>query len=154
MKKIYILILLLIFACNAYSIDSIFEKLDKEESKSSSANKADLVGDIFDYVDLSANKEFKKAKIIFINKITAESKILDLEVDKKIIYGNAEILVKKCIKDKNDLSESVKILLEVCENRFGEEPKIIFRGWLFSDKPSISTVEHPVYQIFAKNCDI
>ncbi|WP_438731546.1 DUF2155 domain-containing protein [Parasphingorhabdus sp. DH2-15] len=36
----------------------------------------------------------------------------------------------------------------------GEEPKWqrIFSGWLFKESPSVNVVEHPIYDVWLKNC--
>lgn len=97
-------------------------------------------------------KVYNSAKIIAINKITAQSKEIILNSDEPKYFGNIEIKIYKCYKDTNPYNPDSKILLSVTEEKIDEEPAILFQGWMMSSNISISTFEHPVYEIFAKDC--
>lgn len=97
-------------------------------------------------------KAFNSAKIIAVNKITAQSKEISLKMGEPQYFGNIEIKAHKCYKDLNPYNPDSKILLTVIEEKVDEEPATLFQGWMMSSNISISTFEHPVYEIFAKDC--
>jgi len=43
-------------------------------------------------------------------------------------------------------------LIEVFEEKVNQENSRIFYGWLFSSSPSLSAMEHQIYDITAINC--
>jgi len=106
--------------------------------------------DVFATVDEKFTNA-NKAKLIVMNKITANSKELLLNIGSKITYGRAEIEVIKCVKT-NDKKDNNLLLVSLKENEFDKKSKQIFRGWLFSNSNSLSAVEHPVYQLIAISC--
>lgn len=97
-------------------------------------------------------KAFDSAKVIAVNKITAQSREIILKMGEPKYFGNIEIKAHKCYKDLNPYNPDSKILLTVVEEKVDEEPAVLFQGWMMSSNISISTFEHPVYEIFAKSC--
>ncbi len=93
-----------------------------------------------------------KAKVIALNKTTAKSSEITLKVGDAQYFGNVEIKIHKCSKSLDPYSPDNKILLTITEHKIDEDPLIIFQGWMMSSNISVSTLEHPVYEIFAKEC--
>ncbi len=122
-----------------------------------------LANDVFDSIAETAVEDdvfaiaddkltyVNKAKLIVMNKITANSKEITLNVGSKITYGRAEVELVKCVKMDNKKQNNL-LLVSLKENEFDGTSKQIFRGWLFSNSPSLSAVEHPVYQLIAISC--
>lgn len=97
------------------------------------------------------NKAYATVQIL--NKITAKTSYLDIKVGSEKNLGLIKIAVNSCWQaSPYELSEN-KILLNISERKFNsEEYKKVFSGWMFSSSPSISTMEHPVYDVVAINC--
>jgi len=93
-----------------------------------------------------------QGKIIALNKITATSKELVLKTGESEYFGNIKITLHKCVKNVDPYIEDNYILLTVTEHKIDEDPILIFQGWLISSSVSLSTFEHPIYEIFAKEC--
>ena len=92
-----------------------------------------------------------------LNKITAKTSVLEMKIGNKIEFGKITIIAHKCWKSSSDKRPESKILLEVSENSLDEEKdksknKPIFYGWMISTSPSISDLEHPIYDITAITC--
>jgi hypothetical protein len=105
--------------------------------------------------DLSQNFQLKpcsSGKIIALNKITAKSKELSLKLNEPQYFGNIQITLHKCIKNLDPYNEDNYLLLTITEHKIDDDSTLIFQGWLISSSVSISTFEHPIYEIFAKNC--
>lgn len=86
-----------------------------------------------------------------LNKSTAKVSILELKVGQEIQFGNISIIAHKCWKAPLDQRPENKILLEVSEKK-AEGKKRIFYGWMMSSSPSISGMEHPIYDVIAMDC--
>ena len=89
-----------------------------------------------------------------LNKITAKTKKLEIAVGEEIDFGRIDIIVHKCWKAPLHERPENKILLEVFQKatKQDEERKRIFFGWMLSSTPSISSIEHPIYDITAIEC--
>lgn len=101
--------------------------------------------------DFTNNKQYATVQIL--NKITAKTKYLEIEVGSEENFGLIKIKPLSCWKaSPYDLSEN-KILLDISEKKIGmKEYETIFKGWMFSSSPAISTMEHPIYDVVAINC--
>lgn len=132
-----------LFLCS----ENIFERFDKKNDGAEGA----VVQDVFDTLDSGSIIYTNKAKIIVMNKITANSKEFLINVGSHINYGRAEISVHKCGKMKNNKNDN--FILVSLKEKIGEEYyKNLFRGWIFSKSLSISAIEHPIYQLIAVSC--
>jgi hypothetical protein len=95
---------------------------------------------------------YNKAKIIALNKITAKSKEIILDLKEPVYFGNIEITLHQCKQKTDPYSPDNVVLLEVVEHKHDEDPILLFQGWMFSSSVGLSTFEHPIYEIFAKDC--
>jgi hypothetical protein len=97
-----------------------------------------------------------------LNKVTAKTSMLSIKVGNQMVFDKLIIKVHKCWRAPLDQSPEDKILLEINENTLektyklpsepDEEKSPLFYGWMFSSSPSISGLEHPVYDIIAIDC--
>lgn len=97
------------------------------------------------------------ATIQILNKITAKTSLLEVKVGNTINFGKLNITIHKCWQSSLDQRPESKILLEVYDGgevKASEESKMtrIFYGWMFSSSPSVSALEHPIYDITAVSC--
>ncbi len=96
------------------------------------------------------------AMVQALNKTTAKTTNLELKIGQKISFGSLKIIAHKCWKSPLDQRPENKILLEIFDVKNDKEnkniEKRIFYGWMFSSSPSISGMEHPIYDIIALNC--
>lgn len=97
-------------------------------------------------------EEYEQAEIIALNKITAQSQKLLLKLNELQYFGNIAITVHKCVKVLDPYNLNNMILMTITENTIDDDPIIVFQGWLMSADISVSTLVHPVYEIFAKDC--
>jgi hypothetical protein len=87
-----------------------------------------------------------------LNKITAKTSVLKIKTGEKTEFGQISIIAHKCWQAPPDQRPESKILLEVLQNKTDEVSKRIFYGWLFASSPSISGLEHPIYDLTALSC--
>ena len=102
--------------------------------------------------DGSEFKNYTNGKIIALNKITATSEKINFKVGEEKYFGNIKIKLHKCIKNLDPYNEDNYLLVTITEYKIDEDPNLLFQGWLISSSISLSTFEHPIYEIFAKDC--
>jgi hypothetical protein len=99
-----------------------------------------------------------------LNKVTGKTSELRIKIGGEMDFGQINVKVRKCWKSPPDQRPENKILLEIEESETEKTPvgevakeangnkKVIFYGWMFSSSPSISGLEHPIYDITAIEC--
>ncbi|MFV9850732.1 MAG: DUF2155 domain-containing protein [Rickettsia aeschlimannii] len=102
--------------------------------------------------DSSEFKNYTNGKIIALNNITATSEEIDFKVGEEKYFGNIKIKLHKCIKKLDPYNEDNYLLMTITEYKIDEDPNLLFQGWMISSSISLSTFEHPIYEIFAKDC--
>jgi hypothetical protein len=90
-----------------------------------------------------------------LNKTTAKTSIIEIKVGEKITFGSLKIIAHKCWQAPLDQKPDSKMLIEVLETK-NEDKTVkeerIFYGWMFASTPSISGLEHPIYDLTAIAC--
>jgi hypothetical protein len=101
-----------------------------------------------------------------LNKTTAKTSILEIKIGEKTRFGKIDIIAHRCWQAPLDQNPETKILLEIFEEKneiTNPEEKTetqitktkevrIFYGWIFASTPSISGIEHPIYDLTALGC--
>lgn len=136
--------LILLFAL-LFSIDSVAET--STDKKLATSNQ--------DTIDPSRLHSFAQLQVL--NKTTAKTSNLEIKIGEKAKFGSINITAKKCWKASLDQKPESKILIEVSEIKTSDkeeekEENKIFYGWLFASSPSVSGLEHPIYDIVAIDC--
>lgn len=104
---------------------------------------------------IDPSRFFSVAVVQGLNKTTAKTSILEMKIGDKINFGSLRIIARKCWQAPLEQKPESKILIEVFEtkNEDGEEKETrIFYGWMFASSPSISGIEHPIYDLTAISC--
>lgn len=105
--------------------------------------------------DADPSRFFNKATIQVLNKTNAKSEIFEVDVNKKTTIGSLKLTIHKCWQAPLEQRPESKMLVEISEPSSLEKnakEKRIFYGWIFASSPSISSLEHPIYDIVAINC--
>ena len=92
------------------------------------------------------------AKLQALDKVTARISALDAPIDAVVKFGTLEATVRACYKAPPEEPPENAAFLEIRELRRNEEPRVVFNGWMFSSTPGLSTLEHPVYDIWVVDC--
>ncbi len=92
------------------------------------------------------------AKLQALNKITARAHILTVKLGEIATFGNLAITLNRCWRAPQTQTPESKVLLFIQEKTPGEETKTVFEGWMFASSPSLSALEHPVYDVRILEC--
>tara|TARA_Y100000816_G_C25876227_1_gene457205 strand:- start:178 stop:678 length:501 start_codon:yes stop_codon:yes gene_type:complete len=160
-NKIYLFFMLPFFYLNLLAEDKItssplinveeikpsFEELD-EENESISYGK-----------DLKEKKIIKNLKssqaiLIGLDKITAKSSELIINLNESKKFGPLEIKILKCGKVKvNNKNDSVAYMQVKDITKNQDEQVFIFNGWTFASDPSLTPFDHAIYDLQLLNCN-
>ena len=131
---------------NIQEIKPSFEEQDEENDK------------IYSNRDLKKKKVEKVLKssqaiLIGLDKITAKSSELVLNLNESKKFGPLEIKVLKCGKVKvNNKNDSVAYIQVKDLTKNENEQVFIFNGWTFSSNPSLTPFDHAIYDLQLLNC--
>ena len=102
---------------------------------------------------LQKNK-LSSAKLIGLDKITAKTSEIIINLGEIKKFGPLEIKVLKCGKinsdDKNDSVAYLQVK-DMSENQ--NEKVFIFNGWTFASDPTIAPFDHAIYDLQLVNCN-
>ena len=87
-----------------------------------------------------------------LDKITARVTTIEAPVGQSVRFGTLDITVKRCRKRPPEETPETTAYLEIRERRTGEHPADLFAGWMFASSPAVSSMEHPVYDVWVTDC--
>ena len=89
------------------------------------------------------------AEIRAIDRTTGRSFKLKIPIDTEVTFSNLVLNIKYCYKNPIDKEIENFAYLTVKDKLLNN---IIFQGWMFSSSPSLSSLEHPINDIWLLNC--
>ena len=89
------------------------------------------------------------ASLSILNKITANVDNLNIELKENFEYGELRIYPIDCYLSSPEEKPETAVYLNVYHNNKDEK---IFSGWMLKTLPSISAIEHPIYDIWVNDC--
>jgi len=99
------------------------------------------------------NLESSQAILIGLDKITAKSSELVVDLNKPKQFGPLEIKILKCSKVKiNNKIDNVAYMQVKDLTKNDNEKVFIFNGWTFASDPSLTPFDHAIYNLQLLNC--
>ena len=87
-----------------------------------------------------------------IDKITGRIITFDVYVDETVQFGALQVTPRVCYSRPITEKPKTTSFLEVDEITLDRKIRRIFTGWMFADSPGLNAIEHPVYDIWLKDC--
>lgn len=106
---------------------------------------------------VTPNKD-RIATIGLLNKRNNLTQDLVLKVGERRIVGNVVVTVESCERTApwerpEEVGAFVRVLVEEPPApRAQPQWRRVFSGWLFKNSPALNVVEHPVYDVWVKDC--
>jgi hypothetical protein len=117
-------------------------------------------------IDLSKNEKIKNrkkiplqnnslsAKFIGLDKITAKTSDITINLGETKKFGPLEIKVLKCGKIKTENKINSVAYLQVKDILQNDNEKVfIFNGWTFSSDPTLAPFDHAIYDLQLVKCN-
>tara|TARA_B100000780_G_scaffold275176_1_gene241353 strand:+ start:269 stop:757 length:489 start_codon:yes stop_codon:yes gene_type:complete len=103
--------------------------------------------------EISANNKLENfsknlASIGILNKVTAQVSTVDILSGKEVLVYDLRILNKACHISLPEEKPLIAVYL-IIDDLKGEND---FSGWMIKDLPSVSSMEHSLYDIWVKDC--
>ena len=124
------------------SFEVLDEKNDNTNSRQSLREKKDV-----------KKLESSQAILIGLDKITAKSSELVVNLNENKKFGPLEIKILKCGRVKiNNKIDSVAYMQVKDLTKNDNEQVFIFNGWTFASDPSLTPFDHAIYDLQLVNC--
>jgi len=95
---------------------------------------------------------YQTAVLQGLDKVTARVTTLQVNLGEVARFGTLEIIVRTCDKRPPEETPESAAFLDIWEVRPGEAAIGLFRGWMFASSPGLNALEHPVYDLWLKDC--
>ena len=92
-------------------------------------------------------------EIKILDKVSSKNNVLKIKIGEEQKFKNLLIKSLKCKNSEFDDNPEIIAYLQVKDltNKNNDEV-FIFNGWTFSSSPTINPFDHPVYDIWLKEC--
>ena len=131
---------------NIDEIEPSFENLDEKNDNVNSSSKLKE--------KKKKNLVTSQAILIGLDKITAKSSQLIVNLNQIKNFGPLEIKILKCGKVKvNNKIDSVAYMQVKDLTKNENEQIFIFNGWTFASDPSLTPFDHAIYDLQLLNCN-
>ena len=94
-----------------------------------------------------------------IDKLSARTHSFEIPVSKTVKFGDSLFIKARACRGASPLDEPENAAflqiwekLPVPDPETGDDSRWIFSGWMFSSNPSLSAMEHPVYDVWVIAC--
>jgi len=142
-------------------LGTVIEKQIETDSESGIIETEDAIESNEDFIDPDFLKDdgeadyddYLKVKVRILDKITANTETFDLEIGKTVAYGSMRIRPMTCKKAPPIEEPESTAFLQIWEKTFEGNDEWIFSGWMFASSPSLSAMEHPVYDVWVIDCN-
>ena len=106
--------------------------------------------------DISSPKKDKKILVNLkaLDKITAKTSSISIELGKTKFFGKLEIKPLKCtLSDSKEAPDTIAYI-QVRDLSIKDNNQVfIFNGWTFASSPTLKSIDHPVYDLWLINCE-
>jgi len=97
-------------------------------------------------------EDMPQVRVRILDKITGRTRTYDLDVGRTVAYAKLRIRPKSCRKTSPLDEPDNASFLQIWEVKPDESTAWVFSGWMFSSSPSLSAMDHPVYDVWIIDC--
>lgn len=100
----------------------------------------------------AAAEPYEIAVLRGMDKVTARVSTIEAPVGTVVRFGALEIVARNCDKRPPEETPESAAFLDIWEVHEGQAAVSLFRGWMFASSPALSSMEHPVYDVWVLDC--
>jgi len=89
-----------------------------------------------------------------LDKVTARTTVMGLEVNSEGRYGTLRFKVRTCQRRPPTETPESAAFIEIVDVRPDTGTRKLFAGWMFASSPALNALEHPVYDIWLIDCSV
>lgn len=94
----------------------------------------------------------RAAELQGLDKVTARTQRFYAPVGQTTRFGTLEIAVADCLVNVPEAPPEAVAYLTIVDNKPGQAPEKLFAGWMFASTPSLSALDHGVYDVRVLAC--
>lgn len=131
------------------------EQKPAEAAAASDANDGPATGgDVGADAAIGTPMEDRVAVIGLLNKRNNSTQDLEMKPGESRQVGNVIVRLQACEKTAPwEMPKETGAFVQVLVQGRGQQDfRKIFSGWLFKNSPSLNVVEHPIYDVWVKDC--
>lgn len=105
--------------------------------------------------DTSLQMEDRRIAVLrTIDKMSARTHTFEIPVDQTVKFGDSLFIKARACRKSSPLAQPESAaFLQIWERKPGtEDASWIFSGWMFASSPSLSPMNHPVYDVWVIDC--
>lgn len=100
----------------------------------------------------AAMDDYPVVRLQSLDKITARTMTFEARVGSTIKYGPLYIKIQACRKAPPIEQPESASFLQIWEVTAKGEAKWVFSGWMFASSPALSSMDHPIYDVWVIDC--
>ena len=97
-------------------------------------------------------QDYPRVKLRSLDKITARTMTFEAKVGSTVKYGPLYIKIQACRKAPPIEQPESAAFLQIWEVTATEKAKWVFSGWMFASSPALSSMDHPIYDVWVIDC--
>ena len=94
----------------------------------------------------------RSAELQGLDKVTARTQRFYVPVGKSTRFGALEITVGDCLVNVPEAPPESVAYLTIVDHKPGQAEEKLFSGWMFASTPSLSALDHGVYDVRVLSC--
>jgi hypothetical protein len=95
------------------------------------------------------------ATLGFLNKRNSQSRDLKMKPGEGLRIGDIVIKLSACEKTASwEQEQWTGAFIQVITKQSQDKWQPIFSGWTYKESPSLNVVEHPIYDVWVKECEM
>ncbi len=95
---------------------------------------------------------YPRVKLQSLDKVTAHTMTFEASIGEILKFGPLYMKVQSCQKSSPIDEPESAAFIQVWEVDKNEEAKWVFSGWMFASSPSLSPMDHPIYDVWVLDC--
>ena len=94
------------------------------------------------------------AEIQILDKITAKVKTYNIKKNNSLKIDSLNVEIYACFKSPPEEIPEDYVLLKIYDSIDNSKNNLIYQGWMISSSPSATPLEHPIYDLWLKDCKL
>lgn len=87
-----------------------------------------------------------------LDKITTQLTTIVIRQNETVEFGTLRITLYSCRSNPPEETPESIAFLNIVDVGHNKKTTKIFSGWMFASSPALSPLEHPVYDVWVKDC--
>lgn len=95
---------------------------------------------------------YPRVKLQSLDKATARTMTFEARVGSTLKFGPLYIKVQSCQKTSPIDQPESAAFLQIWEVDTSKKAQWVFSGWMFASSPALSSMDHPIYDVWLLDC--